>query len=385
MNNTTAKIWIFDPIDFHGGSKVATTNLMSGLPKQYQLVVITSHPHHWDNLKHANASFHCVNLWQPALLNNREQGIGYFARQLFLALQLIWLRVLIGRPELTIGASGPGVDLALYLAKLFLSSPLLQCVHGPVACSNTIARALPLCDLLFYLPSTHASLTACLSLRMAPEQANTFLQQANCQVMLNGIPQRLWPTPNRGQTNQVLWAASLLKWKGLSVFLTALTRLPVPMSSSVCYIRPSNTQLAVDHAPQTIIGVNWHENPAQLDAIRTQHSIFVSTSQQEPFGLSILEAMAAGLCPVIPADGAWWHQQLEHGKNCLTYQANDPTDLAKQVHWLQQHPAQQRLIGQAAAKVADQYRAEQCYRPLILSMLRVMAWHHLLGDRYVNS
>ncbi|MFO6422990.1 glycosyltransferase family 4 protein [Motilimonas sp. KMU-193] len=384
MKNSAPLLWLFDPIDFHGGSKVATAHLLSQLPAHYQVLVITSHANHWQTLDHAKVSYHCVNLYQPKWLKNCEQGWRYFIRHLVLAIQLIWLKLCIGRPEMCVGASGPGVDLALYLAKPWLNCPLLQCIHGPVAKSNTIAKALLRCDLLFYLASTKQSLEHCLSLKLSNIETSDFFAQAHCHLMQNGIPDSAWPRPRQQGAKGVLWAASLLKWKGLSLFLQASQQLAIPTPCTVCYIRPQNSQLAVDEAPINLPYVRWYEAPNHLDEIRSQHQIFVSTSQQEPFGLSILEAMAAGLCPVIPDDGAWWHQQLSHGHNCIVYRANDAQDLAHKLNYLQQHPERQKAIGYAAQQVAEQYRAEVCYRPLVFKMLRAMAWQHLGGDQYAQ-
>ncbi|MCE2572041.1 glycosyltransferase family 4 protein [Motilimonas eburnea] len=382
MKTSTPLVWVFDPIDFHGGSKVATAHLLSQLPRHYQIRVITSHAKHWQTLAQAKSNYQCMSLWQPKWLRSCEQGWRYFARHLFLALQLLWLRLLSGRPELCVAASGPGVDLALYLIAPLLKCPLVQCVHGPVATSNTIAKALQRCDLLFYLAATKASLIECLSLRMTEQQAEIFLAQEHCHLMQNGLSSHFWPRANHDDAKGVLWAASLLKWKGLSLLLNAAKQLPTPIPFTVCYIRPQSSQLEVEQAPVNLPYFQWHENPAELDEIRAQHRIFVSTSQQEPFGLSILEAMAAGLCPVIPDDGAWWHQELRHGQNCIVYQANNPEDLAKQLHYLERHPDKQIEIGQAAQQVAQQYRAEVCYRPLLMKMLRAMVWQHLIGGRY---
>ncbi|MBF4438182.1 glycosyltransferase, partial [Vibrio anguillarum] len=60
--------------------------------------------------------------------------------------------------------------------------------------------------------------------------------------------------------------------------------------------------------------------------------LFVSTSQQEPFGLSILEALAAGMCVIIPEDNAYWDSLLTHELNCLKYAANDVSSLAETLH-----------------------------------------------------
>ncbi|MEI8597440.1 glycosyltransferase [Vibrio sp. M60_M31a] len=118
------------------------------------------------------------------------------------------------------------------------------------------------------------------------------------------------------------WAASLLKWKGLETLIKASKRAAISQSVvlNVCYIRPVDTCLPISNAPVLLSHTIWYEDPENLDDIRSQSNIFVSTSCNEPFGLSILEALAAGMCVVIPSDGAYWDKTLTHNENCIKYQ-----------------------------------------------------------------
>jgi glycosyltransferase involved in cell wall biosynthesis len=117
--------------------------------------------------------------------------------------------------------------------------------------------------------------------------------------------------------------------------------------------------------PEFLEGVTWHENPACLDRIRSECSIFVSTSHNEPFGLSILESMAAGLAVVIPRDGAYWDLQLDDKSDCLKYTAEDPVDLALKIRYLQQNPKQIEKLGRRARQIAQEYCAERVYAGIV--------------------
>ncbi|MGL4418260.1 MAG: glycosyltransferase, partial [Plesiomonas shigelloides] len=117
----------------------------------------------------------------------------------------------------------------------------------------------------------------------------------------------------------------------------------------------------------------WHEAPADLDAIRRSCSVFVSTSEREPFGLSVLEALAAGLCVLIPQDGAFWDQQLEHGVSCIKYRPMDAEDLALQLQTLALSPAQIQAIGLRGQSRAAAFRAEQTYAPVLAQLQQAMA------------
>ena len=91
-------------------------------------------------------------------------------------------------------------------------------------------------------------------------------------------------------------------------------------------------------------------------------------SKNEPFGLSTLESMAAGLAILIPADGAYWDRQLQDRQDCLKYRADDPTDLALKILYLKQNPEVVCALGRAAQLRASEYRSDRVYRQVIDSL-----------------
>lgn len=347
---------VIDPTAFSGGSKVATESILRLLDSQkIRITVLSADPDSWlwPNLRR-------VRLFEPKWLGKQEQGIAYFLRHLLIALNLLILRLRLGRIDTAIGASGPGVDLALYLLKPLLGIKVIQLIHGPVARSKTIARCLLAAEQVYYLQSSRDSLInslACrskLALKTLPE---------HFQIMHNGLSEQHWPTPCQKQTAAVFWAASLLKWKGLDTLLNAVHKLPAQKRplTHICYIKPKETQLAVSQPPVNLHHVYGYENPKNLDQIRASANIFVSTSKNEPFGLSILEALAAGQCVLIPADGAYWDKILKDNINCIKYQPDNSEDLMHKLQLLSNNMQQVRRIGQQAGKVAEQYRAEKQY------------------------
>jgi len=277
---------IIDPIAFTSGSKIATENIRRLLDsEQIRITILTADNDswHWPPLKR-------VRLFEPKWLSRQEQGIPYFLRHLLIAFRL-------GRLDITVGASGPGVDLALYLLKPVLGFHLVQLIHGPVARSRTIARCLHAANEVHYLKSAGASLISALH-TLTPTLHKLELTTPHFQVMQNGLPDHAWPRRCQYEYPVIFWAASLLKWKGLETLLDALRRIESETrpDTHICYIQPQKTPLPISDAPIPIDAVYWHENPTHLDEIRATANIFVSTSHHEPFGLSILEAMAAGRC-----------------------------------------------------------------------------------------
>ena len=346
---------VIDPISFRGGSKVATESILRLLDTDKIKITVLSADHdswQWTKLQ-------CIHLYQPKWLAQQEQGIAYFLSHLWIAMQILLLRIRLGQIDIGIGASGPGVDLALYLIKSLLGFKVIQLIHGPVATSNTIARCLQSAEQIFYLSSSYQSLINCLQ-KQSPSLASL---PTYFQLMKNGLSKQHWPSRCQQQQPIILWAASLLKWKGLDTLLIALDQMPITKrpETHICYIKPKNTQLPISTLPQSLEKVNFYENPHNLDQIRSSANIFVSTSNNEPFGLSILEALAAGHCVVIPEDGAYWDQQLQDNINCIKYPADDALQLMNKLIHLSRNIILVTRIGQQGSRIAQQYRAKNQY------------------------
>lgn len=71
--------------------------------------------------------------------------------------------------------------------------------------------------------------------------------------------------------------------------------------------------------------------------------------------------MAAGMCVLIPADGAYWDNQLTDGENCFKYQADNADDLRRVLKLAQSDMRKMKQLGTAASVLAQQYRAEHCF------------------------
>jgi glycosyltransferase involved in cell wall biosynthesis len=236
-----------------------------------------------------------------------------------------------------------------------------------VATSKTIGRALLVADRVYYLDSSLASLTRAIK-SFSPETGLAdILENDRFCAFSNGLPGARWPTESVATTVEVFWAASLLKWKGLATLLEALRMTPLDdrPQTQICFIQPKATNLEMGPGPEPIEGVTWHENPACLDRIRSECSIFVSTSHNEPFGLSILESMAAGLAVIIPRDGAYWDLRLNDKSDCLKYMAEDAADLALKIRYLQQNPKQLLDLGRRAKQIALEYRSDRVYAGIL--------------------
>jgi len=355
-SSATTKLVLVDPIPFRGGSKVATEAMLEALSDRMPAMehhVLTADHGSWPACRHHN-------LRVPALLRGRESGIGYLLKQGWQTLMILWLIWRLGEVRGLLAASGPGVDLCCYWAARFAGIPVVQLIHGPVGGSRLSARALWRASQVFYLEAARPSLLALMA-HLGQQDI-----PVHWQPFINGLREADWPTATSGGTG-ILWAASLLKWKGLETMLAAHQQLAEPrVPLTVCYLQPRNILQPCSEPRPDLPDTRWHENPGNLDEIRTDSGIFVSTSHQEPFGLSILEAMAAGLCVVIPSDGAWWDRHLVEGVHCFKYQPNDPDDLARVLSELSDAPEAAGEVGNASRLHAmTHYHAADAYRGII--------------------
>jgi len=209
-SSATTKLVLVDPIPFRGGSKVATEAMLEALSDRMPAMehhVLTADHGSWPACRHHN-------LRVPALLRGRESGIGYLLKQGWQTLMILWLIWRLGEVRGLLAASGPGVDLCCYWAARFAGIPVVQLIHGPVGGSRLSARALWRASQVFYLEAARPSLLALMA-HLGQQDI-----PVHWQPFINGLREADWPTATSGGTG-ILWAASLLKWKGLETMLAS--------------------------------------------------------------------------------------------------------------------------------------------------------------------
>jgi glycosyltransferase involved in cell wall biosynthesis len=96
----------------------------------------------------------------------------------------------------------------------------------------------------------------------------------------------------------------------------------------------------------------WRDDmPAMLASL----TLFVSAARSEPFGLAIVEAMAAGL-PIVAAASEGASDIIEHGATGRLVPVDDPVALAQAITDLLNDPAERARLAHNAA-----HAARECY------------------------
>ncbi|WP_070971432.1 glycosyltransferase family 4 protein [Vibrio sonorensis] len=374
-------ILLFDPVPFKGGSKIATDAALS-LTKggKVKYTVLTADVSFWqesDLAKECNTDI--VRFPMANTLMSCNQGLLFWVKQFYLLLVLSITRLKQGKFHCLLGASGPGNDMALYLFNQLLGATLIQLIHGPVSPSRSIGWCLMKVHKVHYLHSSRTQLQAALSRHYerthsranAQELAKLELNGPRFCSFVNGIKRQHWPSQCNKAEPVLFWAASLLKWKGLDLMCDGIqvVHRQKPIAANICFIRPQNISVPTSDAPKPLPYVLWYQEPRCIDEIRKQSNIFISTSKNEPFGLSILEAMAAGMCIVIPRDGAYWDKRLSSYQNCLKYQPDNADSLAQAILSLTEDKMLATRISKASKQIAEQYRAEEVYAGIVHDVL----------------
>ncbi|MGI2935705.1 glycosyltransferase family 4 protein [Vibrio diabolicus] len=360
------RVLMFDAIPMQGGSKIANAELLKQCDKLNVIgYLLTTNPEHWEPLLSDTPRVQIIKI-KPSPLSSTH-GLTYWLMNAYYFIQLIFACMKLPKIDSFLGLSCPSNDMPLYLLRLISKKPVVQMVHGPIGRSRSSGYCLVKASAIYYLANTRESMLEALQVYLKTEKPATerYWCGLNSSTFVNGLSRDRWPKQANPISNRVFWAASLLKWKNIDLFLDALTLDKTKeIKSTVCYIKPNVAGVEYSTPDFTTKGVEWHECPDNLDDLRSQCGVFVSTSVNEPFGLSILEALAAGMCIVIPHDDSYWDRVLTHGRNCIKYTPNNVASLHNAIRLLNESPWMKVTMGIEALNVSQLYTAERCYLPI---------------------
>ena len=112
----------------------------------------------------------------------------------------------------------------------------------------------------------------------------------------------------------------------------------------------------------------WRDDiPSMLSSL----TLFVSAARSEPFGLSIVEAMAAGL-PIVATASEGASEIIEDGASGKLVPVDDAESLAKAINDLLDDPLERSRLGHNASLAAQRFSlarmasdTEQVYREVL--------------------
>ena len=174
------------------------------------------------------------------------------------------------------------------------------------------------------------------------------------------------PGAGEGAGGYALFVGRLSKEKGVRTLLAAWQRLRGKVPLKVVGDGPVAPEVA--KAAEQLRGVEWlGRQPIDrvIALMKDAQSLVFPSVWYEGFPMVIAEAYAVGL-PVIASDLGSMSSLIDHGRTGLRFRPGDPQDLAAQVEWASEHPAElERMRRGARAEFEAKYDAGRNYQMLL--------------------
>ena len=164
-------------------------------------------------------------------------------------------------------------------------------------------------------------------------------------------------------TVRVGLVATFARWKGHTSFFDAIAQIPADLPARFYIIggpiyKSNHSQWSMDElkaeaAARGVLGrvgfVGHDDDPAE--ALRSLDIAIHASTNPEPFGRAIAEAMATGLAVVAMQEGGA-AELFNHGKTALGCPSNDPSALANAIQKLIENPKLRHDLGTKAREAA---------------------------------
>lgn len=171
--------------------------------------------------------------------------------------------------------------------------------------------------------------------------------------------------PAPPETVRVGILATLARWKGHQVFLRALSLLPpaLPVRAYVisgALYQTNGSQHSLEELKQRAAQLGLSERvgftgflPEPAQAMRALDIIVHASTEPEPFGLVIAEAMACARAVIISEAGGA-AELIERDVNALVHPPGDAARLAERIALLAREPHLRARLGAAGRRTAEQ-------------------------------
>lgn len=174
------------------------------------------------------------------------------------------------------------------------------------------------------------------------------------------------PGVGRGEGGYALFVGRLVPEKGILTLLDAWKTLGKQLPLKIAGTGPLEAQ--VKAAAEQLPGVTYlgqQEHGRVLDLMADATMLIFPSEWYETFGLTVIEAFAAGT-PVVVSDVTAAASLVESGRTGLHFRAGDARDLIAQVQRLLADPEKlARMRGEARREYEGKYGAEVNFRQLM--------------------
>jgi glycosyltransferase involved in cell wall biosynthesis len=277
---------------------------------------------------------------------------------------MVWQGDQLGRAFL--GAAQEGATVVCYLQDSWLATLLRsQAVSAPKRVARTLYRTgLDLAGLP--VPAPCADLVF-VSSSLESLYAHTGVTAARTTVVRNGLEASIFPRqaqhilePRTDEPPRVLFAGRITPEKGVTTLVRAVhrvrlmagleeTRLSMLGSIQDEAFGRDLSRMVEELGLASAIDFLPPRPRANMSAAYAAHDVLAFPSEwQEPFGLTLLEAMACGL-PVVSTLRGGPSEIVRDGQNALAFEAGDSDELARKLAWMLTHPYQAAALGAAAS------------------------------------
>jgi len=183
------------------------------------------------------------------------------------------------------------------------------------------------------------------------------------------------PGTGNGRGAYALFVGRLTQEKGINTLLSAWEKIGGKIPLRIA----GDGHLVSRVASMRISGIEWlGHKPRQsvLDLMKGAAVLIFPSIWYEGFPVTIVEAYSVGL-PVIASKLGAMSSVIDHNRIGLHFRPGDPDDLATQVDWIVNHPAELALMRQEArAEYVARYTAERNYKILMEIYERAISCSH---------
>lgn len=170
--------------------------------------------------------------------------------------------------------------------------------------------------------------------------------------------------PHRDEVVRVGLVATFARWKGHRTFLAALAKIPASLRVRGYIIggpvyTTSGSQVTLEELRQEAASLGLADRVGftgivsdSSSAMRALDVVVHASTDPEPFGLVIVEAMACGR-PVVTSAAGGARELTQPGVNALVHAPGDVDGLARAIETLAAQPALRAQLGKAGRATAE--------------------------------